>query len=120
MAGWPNLHWLGGDIHVGQLAELLVHGRQSLFDVLRRAPAGDVQEHATVLGAAAGFDFGVDGAGDLIAWEQVRSSAVLLVLVPGVGLSFSLRRLSPEKLWNVLEHEAVAGRILQRSTVTAH
>src|SRR6185437_1802111 len=82
VAGRTDLHRLGGDVDVGQLLELVVHRGQPLLDVVGRAAGGDVEEDAAVRGAAAGLDLAVDGAGDLVAGEQLgRAPVVLLVLV---------------------------------------
>jgi hypothetical protein len=37
VTGRAHFHGLGGDVDLGQLLELVVHGRQALADVLRRA-----------------------------------------------------------------------------------
>jgi len=46
--GRADLHRLPGDVDVGQLLELVIHGRQPLQDVLGRPPGRDVQEDPAV------------------------------------------------------------------------
>ena len=46
--GRADLHRLLGDVDVGQLLELVVHGRQLAQDLLGREPGRDVEEHAAV------------------------------------------------------------------------
>src|SRR5215469_1019404 len=48
MLGRADLHRLLGDIDVGQLLELVVHGRQPAQDLLGRQPGRDVEEYAAV------------------------------------------------------------------------
>src|SRR5215211_8139447 len=50
--GREDLHRLAGDVYVGELEELLVHGRQLLHDPVV-SEMRDVQVHAAVLAAAA-------------------------------------------------------------------
>src|SRR3712207_8269744 len=46
-----------------------------------------------------------------------RAPVVLLVLVPAVGLVLGLRGLLAEEVGDVVEHEAVAGRVPQDAAV---
>ena len=79
----PDFHRRPRDVEVGELLELVVHARQLLlmcsaaFGSLLLDP-GDVEEHAAVRAAAAGLDFAVDAARDVVAREQLgRTVAVL-------------------------------------------
>ncbi len=119
MAGRPDLHRLGGDVHVRQFLELMVHRRQPPFDHLGRHPRRDVQEDPAVRGAAARLDLGVDGAGDLVAGEQLGRPAVVVgVVVPAVALGLRLRVLLLEDVRDVVEHEAPALAVAQHPAVT--
>ena len=121
VAGRPDLHRPGRDVDAGQLHELVVHGREPAPDVLGRAARRDVEVHAAVRGAAAGLDLGVDGPGHLVAGQQVgRAPVVDVVVVPGVGFLFGLRRLGPEHGGHVVEHEALALGVAQHAAVAAH
>ena len=72
-------------------------------------------------GAPAGLDLGVDGPGHLVARQQVGGAAVVdVVVVPAVGLLFGLRRLGPEHVGDVVEHEALALGVAQDAAVAAH
>ena len=71
--------------------------------------------------ATAGLHLGVDGAGDLVARQQVgRAPVVLLVGVPAVGFLLVVRRLALEELRDVIEHEPLAFAVLQRPAVAPH
>ena len=121
VAGGSHLHGFLGDVHVRQLLELVVHGRQPPHDVLRVTAVGDVQVHAAVLGAAAGLDLGVDGPGHLVPGQQVGGAAVvLLVLVPGVGFGLVVRGFRLEELRDVVEHEAFALGVQQGAAIASH
>ena len=64
---------------------------------------------------------GVDGPGHLVPGQQVgRAPVVVVVLVPGVGLFLGLRRLGPEHVGDVVEHEAGALGVAQHAAVAAH
>src|SRR5690606_24393055 len=82
VARGPDLHRLLRDVDPRQLLELVVHGGQPPLDVLRVAPAGDVQEDAAVRAAPSRAYLRVDGAGHLVTGEQVRRAAGGVVGVP--------------------------------------
>ena len=61
-----------------------------------RHPGRHVEEDPAVRGAAARLHLGVDGAGDLVAGQQLgRAPVVVRVLVPAVALLLGLARTSP-------------------------
>ena len=121
VAGGPDLHRPGRDVDAGQLHELVVHRREPAPDVLGRATRRDVEVDAAVRGAATRLDLGVDGAGHLVAGQEVgRAPVVDVVVVPGVGFLFGLRRLGPEHVGHVVEHEALALGVAQHAAVAAH
>ena len=121
MAGRPDLHLVGGDVHLGELDELVIHRRQPALDLLGRHAGGDVEVDAAVRGAAAFLDLGVDRAGDLVAGQQVRGApGGVVVLEPLVGLLLGLGVLAFEDVGDVVEHEPLALGVLQHSAVTAH
>src|SRR3712207_8570530 len=63
-----------------------------------------VEEHPAVRRAAAGLDLAVDGAGDLVAGQQLgRAPVVALVVVPAVGLVLGLGGLLAEVVGDVVE-----------------
>ena len=79
-----DLHRLLGDVDVGELLELMIHARELLLDVLGGVrklllDPGDVEKHAAVRAAAAGFDFAHDAARDMIAREQFGRPPRILV-----------------------------------------
>ena len=116
-----DLHRLLRDVDVRELLELVVHRRQPALDVLGGAPRRDVEIHAAVRSPAPGLHLGVDRAGDLVARQEVRGAAVvLLVVVPGVGLALVVGRFGAEELRDVIEHEALPLAVLERAAVTAH
>ena len=71
VARGADLHRLGRDVDVGQLLELVVHRRQPPRDLLGRQSRGHVEEDAAVRRAATLLDLAVDGAGHLVAREQL-------------------------------------------------
>ena len=84
VGGRADFHRLGGDVDVGQLLELVIHARQLLLDVLGGVrqlflDPGDVEKHAAVRAAAAGFDFAHDAARHMIAGEQFRRPPRVLI-----------------------------------------
>ena len=71
--------------------------------------------------APARLDLRVDGAGHFVTRQQVGRAAVVdVVVVPAVGLLLGLRRLGPEHLGDVVEHEALALGVAQHAAVAAH
>ena len=74
VGGRPDFHRVGRDVDVAQLFELVIHRRQFFLDVLGGAARCDVEEHAAVGRAASGLHFGVDGARDDVARQQIRRS----------------------------------------------
>ena len=105
-----------------QLLELVVHRRQAALDRTRRRAGVAMSRKTPPCGAAAaGLHLGVDRPGDLVARQQVgRAPVVVLVLVPGVGFLLGVRRLGPEELGDVVEHEAPSFRVPERAAVAAH
>ena len=121
VGGRPDLHRLLGDVHVGQLLELVIHGRQPLQDVFGRPPGRDIQEDPAVRRPAARLDLGVDRAGHLVAGEQLRRAPVVVrVVVPAVRLFLGLGVLGPEHVGHVVEHEPLALGVAQHAAVAAH
>ena len=121
MTGRSDFHRLLGDVNVGQLFELVVHRRQALEDLLGRKARGNVQVHATVRSATTGLDLRVNRAGDFVTRQQLwRTTVVVGVGVPAVGFFFGFRVLLAEHVGDVVEHEALAFRVLQHTTVTAN
>src|SRR5262249_45232820 len=121
VAGRPHFHGVLGDVDVGQLLELVIHRGQPLPDVVGRPAAGDVEEDAAVRRAAARLDLGVDGPRHLVARQQVRGApVVLLVRVPALGFLDVVGGLALEVLGDVVEHELLAGVVLQGAAVAAH
>src|SRR5580692_10501991 len=91
--------------------------RRLMYSGVRR----DVEVHAAVRGPPARLHLGVDGAGHLVTRQQVgRAPVVDVVVVPAVGFLFRVRRLGPEHVGDVVEHEAGAFGVAQHATVTAH
>ena len=120
VAGGADFHGLGGDVHAGQLLELVVHRRQAPTDVLGRAPRGDIEEDAAVGAAPAGLHFGVDRSGDFVAGEQLGGSATSgVVVVPLVGFVLGVGRLGPEHVGHIVEHEPGAFRVAQHAAVAS-
>ena len=66
VTGRPDFHRFLGDVHLGQLHELVIHRRQPALDLLGGQPRCDVEEHAAVRGVTAGLYLGVDGASHLV------------------------------------------------------
>ncbi len=113
VAGRTDLHGRRCDVDIGQLLELVVHGRQEPTDLLGRAATSDIQEDAAVRASSARFDLGVDGSRDLVSREQLGGPAeVDLVLVPLVGFLDRVGRLGGKERRDVVEHEALAVPIL--------
>ena len=120
VAGGADLHRLGRDVDVGELLELVVHRRQPAADLLGRQAGRDVEEHPAVRRAAPLLDLGVDGAGDLVAGQQLgRPLVVLRVVVPAVGLLLGVGVLAAEHVGHVVEHEPLALGVAQHPAVAA-
>ena len=84
MCGRANLHRLASDINVTQLFELMIHARQLTFDVLGgvRNPVfdpGNVQKDTPMGTATAFLDLAHDAARHVIAGEQLRRAAGVLI-----------------------------------------
>ena len=80
----PDLHRRCRDVEIRQLHELMIHGRQFLFDVLGGVrqllfDPRDVEIDAAVWRAATGFDFAIDAAGDVIARQKFGRTVARLV-----------------------------------------
>ena len=85
------------------------------------APGGDVEEHAAVRAAPAGLDLGVDGAGHLVAGQQLgRTPVVVGVGVPAVALLGRGGVLLLEHVRDVVEHEPLALGVREDAAVAAH
>src|SRR5918997_4218638 len=78
--GREDLHRLPGDVYVGELEELLVHGGQLLHDALV-AEVRDVQVHAAVLATAALLHLGVVGPGHHVAGGELHPLGVVALHV---------------------------------------
>ena len=77
-------------------------------------PRGDVEVDPAVRGAAARLDLGDDGAGDLVAGQQVRgATGRVVVLEPLVGFFLGFGVLALEHRRDVVEHEPLALGVLQ-------
>ena len=126
MRGRADFHRLARDVDVGQLLELVIHARQLALDVLGGVrelffDPGDVEKDAAVRAAAAFLDFAHDAAGDVIAREQFRRTArvlVALAIAPAFlcvvgGLRFVV-------VGDVAEHEALALLVEQDAAFAAH
>src|SRR5699024_257696 len=70
VTGRADLHGFGGDVHVGQFPELVVHGRQPFADLLGGQACGHVEEHTAVPGSASFLDLAVDGSGHLVTGQE--------------------------------------------------
>ncbi len=119
VTGRADLHRLPGDVDVGQLGELVVHGRQPAADVRRVTTGGDVKVDPAVRRAPPSLDLGVDGSRHLVAGKQLgRPAGGHLVGVPAVGLLLGVGRLGGEDRGDVVEHEATAFGVEQHTTIT--
>ncbi len=126
MRGWADLHRCGRDVDAGELLELVVHAGELLADVLLRVgqpflDPGDIEEHAAVRAAPAGFDLPDDAAGDVIAGEELRRAARVAVSL-GVPPAFFgvVGRLAAVVLRDVVEHEAAPLAVSEHPSFTAY
>src|SRR5207302_5982055 len=76
MAGGTDFHGTFGDVNVGEFLELVIHAGKFFLHVLGGL-VGDVEIGAAVFGAAAFFDFGVDGAGNDIARGKFHALGIV-------------------------------------------
>ena len=119
--GRPDLHRLRGDVHLGQLLELVVHGGELLLDVVGGPVARDVEEGAAVGAAPSLFHLVEDGACHHVAGQQLRRPARLHVPAhPAVRLFLGIGRLRGEARGDVVEHEALALGVAKVASLTAH
>ena len=95
VAGWADFHRTGGDVHVGEFLELVIHAGQFFLHVVGGL-VGNIQIRAAVFGAAAFLDFGVDRPSDHIARGKFHALGI------------------------VLFHETLAAVVLERATFAAH
>src|SRR6267143_3292188 len=109
-----NLHWLAGDVDVGELLELVVHARKLLLDVLfgvreLRLDPGYVEKDAAVRAPAPFSHLFHDCARDVIAGEQFRRTArVLVALSVAPAFLFVVSGLTAVVRRDVVEHEAAS------------
>ena len=122
----PDFHRLLGDVHAGELLELVVHPRKLVLDV--RLGAGelladprDVEEHAAVRAAAPFFRFAHDAARHVVAREQLgRPPRGLVALGVAPPLVFVVRRLVLVEWRDVVEHEPAAVTVAEHAAFAAH
>src|SRR6266568_4707599 len=76
VAGRPDFHRAFGDVHVGQFLELVIHAGEFLLHVFSGL-VRDVEISAAVFGAAAFFDFSVDGTRNDVARGEVHALRVV-------------------------------------------
>ena len=82
---------------------------------------GDVQEDAAVRAAAACLDFAIDAARHVVAREQLRRAAgVLVALRVAPAFVFVVGGLLLVELGDVVEHEAAAFAVAQDAAFAAH
>ena len=78
MAGWANFHGAGGDVHIGQLAELVIHAGQLALHVVCRL-VRNVEKRAAVFSAASFADFGINGACNHITCGKLHARGIVLL-----------------------------------------
>ena len=121
-----DLHGLLGDVEVGKLLELVVHAGQLFLDVLGpvrdpRLDPGDVEEHAAVRTAPAGFDLPHDAAAHVVACQQLRRPpGGLVALGVAPALFLVVRGLRSIILGDLLEHEPAALAVPEDAALAAH
>ncbi len=121
VTGRADLHGFLRNVHIRQLLELVVHGRQPLDDLIGGQARGDIQVHAAVRRPAPGLHFLIDGAGDFVTGQQIRCApGGVVVLQPLVRLFDGLGVLALEHRRDVAEHESFALGVLEHAAVTAH
>src|SRR5438045_737089 len=107
-----NLHRLSRNVDVRELLELVIHARKFFSDVFRRIrdfrfDPGDVEKNSTVRAATPLTYFPHDASRDVIARQELRRPArILVALNVSPSLFFVVRRLTAIVLRNVVEHEA--------------
>src|SRR5579871_2583087 len=124
--GGSDFHGLLSDIDIGQLLELMVHAGQLALDVLNGIgkfflDPRDIEVDAAVRAAAPGLDFAVDAAGHVIASEEFRRPAsVLITLRIAPALFGVVGGLVAVVLGNIVEHKAAAFFIAQNAAFAAN
>src|SRR6266567_3004477 len=81
MASRADFHWPCRDIHVGQLAELVIHAWQLALYIFRGFMR-DVEECAAVFGSSSFADFGIDGTSDHVAGRKLHALGIVLLHEP--------------------------------------
>ena len=82
---------------------------------------GDVEKDAAVRAAAARLDFAIDAARDVVAREQFRRTArVLVALRVAPAFLFAVGGLRFVQIGNIVEHEAAAFAVAQHAAFAAH
>ncbi len=121
VGGGAHFHGDLRDVDVGELLELVVHGRKFSFDVLDRIgemfpdPA-DIEEHSAVGRAAARFDLAHDAARHVVAGQEFGWPArVLVPLGVSPALFGGVRGLGFVVVGNVSEHEPFAVLVPQHA-----
>src|ERR1043165_2356057 len=125
VGGGADFHGFLGDIDAGEGDELVVHGGELLLDVLLAVlqfglDPGDVEEHAAVRAAAAGFDFSIDAAGDVVAGEEFGRAACGLVAGDVArAFLFGICGGGFVVLGDVIEHEPLALVVAEDAALAA-
>ena len=121
-----DLHRLLRDVDVGQLFELVIHARQLLLDVFLAVrklalDPGDIEKDAAVRTPPPCLDLAHDAARNVIAGQQLRRAArVLVALAIAPAFFFVVGRLRFVVLGNVVEHETLAFLVRQDAAFAAH
>ena len=72
MTGGTDFHGAGGDVHIREFFELVIHARQFFLHILGGL-VGDIEIRAAVLSAAAFADLGVNGTRHHVARGKFHS-----------------------------------------------
>ena len=126
MRGRADFHRLFRDVEIGKLFELVIHAGQLALDVLggfRHAllDPGNIEKHAAMRRSAARLDFAIDAARHVIAGEQFRRAArVLVALRVAPAFFFGVGGLLLVEVGDVVEHEAAAFAVAQHAAFAAH
>ena len=124
--GRTDLHRLLRNVDIAERFELMMHTRQLAFDMFLRVrhsflDPGNIEIDTAMRSPPPFFDLAHDAARDVIARQQLRRPArVLVALSVTPALLFIISRLRFVVLWDEIEHETFPIGVCEDTAFAAH